>query len=128
MTGNALKYNSADIARLPIRTLKTCGQLTVRLAAVSATHRWRPATILPAWKVSKLGPQHSSRLRSDKRDGRCQPRNLWNSHRMPGMKPCIFIHTNEKQIVGALVSKYSFERFAANKHAFDVKLIHTRDH
>jgi hypothetical protein len=44
------------------------------------------------------------------------------------MKPCIFIHTNEKQIVGALVSKYSFERFAADKSAFDVKLIHTRDH
>jgi len=44
------------------------------------------------------------------------------------MKPCIFIHTNEKQIVGALVSKYSFERFAADKNAFDVKLIHTRDY
>jgi hypothetical protein len=44
------------------------------------------------------------------------------------MKPCIFIHTNEKQIVGALVSKYSFERFASDKSAFDVKLIHTRDH
>ena len=44
------------------------------------------------------------------------------------MKPCIFIHTNEKQIVGALVSKYSFERFASDKNAFDVKLIHTRDH
>src|SRR5262245_55802223 len=43
------------------------------------------------------------------------------------MKPCIFIHTNEKQIVGALVSKYSFERFASNKNAFDVKLIDTRD-
>jgi hypothetical protein len=43
------------------------------------------------------------------------------------MKPCIFIHTNEKQIIGALVSKYSFERFASNKDAFDVKLIDTRD-
>ena len=44
------------------------------------------------------------------------------------MKPCIFIHTNEKQIIGALVSKYSFERFASNKDAFDVKLIDTRDY
>lgn len=44
------------------------------------------------------------------------------------MKPCIFIHTNEKQLVGALVSKYSFERFASDKNAFDVKLIHTKDH
>src|SRR5438067_12580638 len=51
-----------------------------------------------------------------------------NSDGTPGMKPCIFIHTNEKQIVGALVSKYSFERFASDKNAFDVKLIHTRDH
>ena len=44
------------------------------------------------------------------------------------MKPCIFIHTNEKQIVGALVSKYSFERFASGHNAFDVKLIHTKDY
>lgn len=44
------------------------------------------------------------------------------------MKPCIFIHTNDKQIVGALVSKYSFERFASDQAAFEVKLIHTRDH
>jgi hypothetical protein len=44
------------------------------------------------------------------------------------MKPCIYIHTNEKQIIGALVSKYSFERFASDKNAFDVKLIHTKDH
>jgi hypothetical protein len=51
-----------------------------------------------------------------------------NDDRTPGMKPCIFIHTNEKQVVGALVSKYSFERFASDKAAFDVKLIHTRDY
>src|SRR5258707_906324 len=51
-----------------------------------------------------------------------------NDDRTPGMKPCIFIHTNEKQIVGALVSKYSFERFSSDKAAFDVKLIHTRDY
>lgn len=44
------------------------------------------------------------------------------------MKPCIFIHTNEKQIIGALVSKYSFERFTSDKTAFEVKLIHTRDY
>ncbi|MFZ5675470.1 MAG: hypothetical protein ACOZAM_21135 [Pseudomonadota bacterium] len=44
------------------------------------------------------------------------------------MKHCIFIHTNEKQIIGALVSKYSFERFASNKALFDVKLVDTRDY
>lgn len=43
------------------------------------------------------------------------------------MKHCIFIHTNEKQIIGALVSKYSFERFASRKDAFEVKLVDTRD-
>lgn len=44
------------------------------------------------------------------------------------MKPCVFIHTNEKQLLGALVSKYSFERFASDKGSFDVKLILTSDH
>ena len=44
------------------------------------------------------------------------------------MKPTVFIHTNEKQGLGALVSKHSFERFAGKDDAFDVKLIHTRDH
>ena len=43
------------------------------------------------------------------------------------MKHRIFIHTNEKQIIGALVSKYSFERFASNRNAFDVTLVDTRD-
>jgi hypothetical protein len=43
------------------------------------------------------------------------------------MKPTVFIHTNDKQIIGALVSKHSFERFAPNG-AFDVKLVHTKDH
>ena len=41
------------------------------------------------------------------------------------MKPTIFVHTHEKQIVGAIVSKYSFERFAADPSAFEVKLIET---
>lgn len=44
------------------------------------------------------------------------------------MKPCIFIHTNEKQLLGALVSKYSFERFASDKNGFDVKIIVTSDY
>jgi hypothetical protein len=44
------------------------------------------------------------------------------------MKPRIFVHTNEKQIVGALVSKYSFERFASDPKAFDVQILHTKDY
>ena len=43
------------------------------------------------------------------------------------MKSTVFIHTNDKQILGALVSKHSFERFAPDA-AFDVRLIHTDDH
>ena len=43
-------------------------------------------------------------------------------------KPGIFIHTNEKQIVGAIVSKYSFERFAPDPSVFEVKLIETKDY
>src|SRR5262245_722524 len=54
--------------------------------------------------------------------------NLDPLYRDSRMKPCIFIHANEKQIVGALVSKYSFDRFAADRSAFDVKLIHTKDY
>ena len=41
------------------------------------------------------------------------------------MKPIVFVHTNEKQIIGAIVSKYSFERFAADATAFEVRLIET---
>jgi hypothetical protein len=41
------------------------------------------------------------------------------------MKPCVFIHTNEKQIIGALVSKYSFERFASDPSSFEVRLVET---
>jgi len=43
-------------------------------------------------------------------------------------KPCVFIHTNSKQMLGAIVSKYSFERFASDAKAFDVKLIETKDY
>jgi hypothetical protein len=44
------------------------------------------------------------------------------------MIPTVFIHTNDKQLIGALVSKYSFERFAADTGAFTVELIHTKDY
>ena len=44
------------------------------------------------------------------------------------MKPVIFVHTNEKQVIGAIVSKYSFEKFASDPAAFDVKLIETANY
>ncbi len=44
------------------------------------------------------------------------------------MEKCVFIHTNERQWLGALVAEYSFKRNSRNPEAFDVRFIHTRDH
>ena len=44
------------------------------------------------------------------------------------MKPCVFIHTNHRQMVGALVSQYSLKRNSRNPDGFDVKILHTEDH
>ncbi len=44
------------------------------------------------------------------------------------MKPCVFIHTNHKQYIGALVSQYSFKRNSPNADKFDVNIIHSNDH
>ncbi|MGF1640380.1 MAG: hypothetical protein ACFCUO_05475 [Rhodospirillales bacterium] len=44
------------------------------------------------------------------------------------MKPCVFIHTNEKQIVGALVAQHALKRNSRTPEAFDVRIIHTDDH
>jgi hypothetical protein len=40
----------------------------------------------------------------------------------------VFIHTNEKQYVGALVAQYSFKRNSRNAERFEVEIISTRDH
>ncbi len=44
------------------------------------------------------------------------------------MKPTVFIHTNHKQYVGALVSAHSMRRNSAHADEFDVKLIELKDH
>ena len=44
------------------------------------------------------------------------------------MKACVFIHTNHRQMIGALVSQYSIRRHSAHAEAFDVRIIHTDDH
>lgn len=44
------------------------------------------------------------------------------------MKPCVFIHTNHKQYVGAVVSMHSMKRNSPNADKFDVKLIAYEDH
>jgi hypothetical protein len=44
------------------------------------------------------------------------------------MKSSVFVHTNHRQMVGALVSQYSMRRNSAHSDAFDVRLIHTEDY
>ena len=44
------------------------------------------------------------------------------------MKPCVFIHTNERQWLGALVAEHALRRASARPEAFDVRFLHTRDH
>ncbi len=44
------------------------------------------------------------------------------------MKPCVFIHTNHKQIVGALVAQYALRRNSRHAEAFDVRVIQNKDY
>jgi len=46
---------------------------------------------------------------------------------MEAKKPCVFIHTNDRQMVGALVSRYSLQRNSRHADRFDVRFIRTRD-
>ena len=41
---------------------------------------------------------------------------------------CVFIHTNERQWLGALVADYSFRRNSAHADKFDVQFIHTKNY
>lgn len=44
------------------------------------------------------------------------------------MDYCVFIHTNHKQLLGALVSEFSLRRNSAQTDKFDVRIIHHRDY
>lgn len=44
------------------------------------------------------------------------------------MKPTVFIHTNDKQMIGAKVSAYSMTRNSSTPDAFDVKIIRQEDY
>ncbi len=44
------------------------------------------------------------------------------------MKLAVFIHTNEKQYVGALVSAHSMRRFSKHADALDIRILHTKDY
>jgi hypothetical protein len=43
-------------------------------------------------------------------------------------KPCVFIHVNHKQILGAHVGERSLRHFSTHNDKFDIKFIETRDH
>jgi hypothetical protein len=43
-------------------------------------------------------------------------------------KPCVFIQSNAKQKIGALVSAYSLRRNSASPNAFDVRIMNHEDH
>ncbi len=43
------------------------------------------------------------------------------------MKACLFIQTNHKQIVGALVAEYAARRFSEHNDKFDVRIMHMKD-
>jgi hypothetical protein len=44
------------------------------------------------------------------------------------MNRCVFIHTNERQWLGAKVAEYALLRNSANPGLFEVRFIHTSDH
>lgn len=44
------------------------------------------------------------------------------------MKPAVFIQTNHKQLVGALVSAYSLRRNSRSADEFEVRIIHHKDY
>jgi hypothetical protein len=46
----------------------------------------------------------------------------------PAVKDCVFVHTNHRQMIGALVSQYSIRRNSPKADKFDVRIIHTDDH
>jgi hypothetical protein len=40
---------------------------------------------------------------------------------------CVFIHTNHKQMVGALVAQYALRRNSTNNDKYEVRIVHTQD-
>ncbi|HVN38329.1 MAG TPA: hypothetical protein VMW19_09200 [Myxococcota bacterium] len=42
-------------------------------------------------------------------------------------RPCVFVHTNHRQYLGALVSQHSLRRNSAHADRFDVRILHTQD-
>jgi len=43
------------------------------------------------------------------------------------VKPTVFVHTNHKQLIGALVSAYSLQRNSRHTDHFDIRILHQKD-
>jgi hypothetical protein len=48
--------------------------------------------------------------------------------RRNSLKPTVFIHTNHKQMLGALVSRYSLRKRSAHADDFDVRFVEVKDY
>ncbi len=46
----------------------------------------------------------------------------------PSKDHCVFVHTNHKQWIGALVAQYSMKRNSLHPDKFDVRIIHHKDY
>lgn len=44
-----------------------------------------------------------------------------------GPRPCVFIQTNPRQMLGAVVSEYSLRRNSTHADRFDIRIMHTQD-
>ncbi|MCP5121492.1 MAG: hypothetical protein H6984_03430 [Pseudomonadales bacterium] len=55
-------------------------------------------------------------------------RKTGTAHKTVEPKPCVFIHVNHKQILGAHVGEKSLRYFSNNNDKFDVRFIETKDH
>ncbi len=52
---------------------------------------------------------------------------MQNAEPEVALKPTVFIHTNQKQMLGALVSRHSLRKNAQDPDAFDVRFIEVKD-
>ena len=50
------------------------------------------------------------------------------TNRLEEPKPCVFIHVNHKQWLGAVAGRYALEKYSNNNDKFDVKFIEVKDH
>src|SRR5690606_37541304 len=99
------------------------------------TGRFRPPGSLGGsagtWRASSHG--YARLLKHHRRRGRERDTTTSRqavrrtNHGHDVMKPTVFIHTNDKQMLGAKVSAYSLARNSANADRFDVRILRRED-